>query len=458
VRLVWLFLIFEYEIFYSSINDTFISLIPKFKNPIRITEYRPISLCNVLYKLIAKVLANRMKKVLPLIISPNQSAFVPGRLITDNVLVAFEVLHTMDTRLKGGTGYIALKLDMSKAYDRVEWDYLETIMLKLGFAARWVGLVMTCVRSVTYSILINGHPYGKIVPFRGIWQGDPLSPYFFILCAEGLSTLLRKAEREGSISGLPITRGGTKVSHLFFAGDSLLFCRASIVEWARLQAVLEGYEKASGQKLNREKTSIFFSRNTKVEAKSLILLAAGVNSTTRYKNYLGLPALVGRSKASSFTALKGKIWERMNGWKEKFLSQAWKEILLKAVIQSIPTYTMSVFLLPKGLCRDISSMMSRFWWGHKGNLSRMAWMSWGRMGRTKEKGGLGFRDLEMFNLSLLAKQGWRLLQTLDLLAATIIREKYYPHGTFLDSNIGHRPSYAWRSIWKAKSFLYEGLV
>jgi hypothetical protein len=91
---------------------------------------------------------------------------------------------------------------------------------------------MTYVRFVTYSILINGHPYRKIVPSRGIRQGDPLKPYFFILCVEGLSTLLRKAEREGSISGLPITRGDTKVSYLFFADDSLLFCRASIVEWA----------------------------------------------------------------------------------------------------------------------------------------------------------------------------------------------------------------------------------
>ena len=132
-------------IFDTSINDTFITLIPKIKDPTRITEYRPISLCNVLYKLIAKVLANRLKKVLPHIISPNQSAFIPGRLISDNILVVFKALQTMDARMTGRKGYMALKLDMRKAYDRVEWDFLEAIMTRIGFAGRWVDLLMTCV-------------------------------------------------------------------------------------------------------------------------------------------------------------------------------------------------------------------------------------------------------------------------------------------------------------------------
>ena len=203
-------------IFDTLINDTYITLIPKVKKPTKITEYSPISFCNVLYKFIAKVLANRLKKVLPFVISANQSAFVLGRLITDNVMVAFEALHTMDARMRGKKGYMVLKLDMSKAYDRVEWDILEAIMLKIGFDQRWVDKLMMCVCTVSYSILINGQPTGKIVPTRGIRQGDPLSPYFFISYAEGLSNLLRMAEQERRLTGLPITRGGTRINYLFF--------------------------------------------------------------------------------------------------------------------------------------------------------------------------------------------------------------------------------------------------
>jgi hypothetical protein len=144
----------------------------------------------------------------------------------NNIIIDFEVLHTMDTQMKGNEGYMVLKLDMDKAYDKVAWGFLKTVMSRIGFANRWVNLLMTCVRTVTYSILINGRAHGRITPSRGLKQGDPLSPYFFILCAEGLSTRINKMEIAGGITGLPLTKGGTRLNHLFFADDSHFFLQS----------------------------------------------------------------------------------------------------------------------------------------------------------------------------------------------------------------------------------------
>ena len=149
-------------------NETHIVLIPKVNQPRRVTKYKPISLCNVIYKLAAKTLANRLKKVLPAIISDTQSAFVNGKLITNNVLVAFETMHQISQRKIGRQGEMAVKLDMSKAYDRMEWIYLDKIIEKLGFHQRWRGLMMQCISSVTYAVRINGKLKGHITPTRGL--------------------------------------------------------------------------------------------------------------------------------------------------------------------------------------------------------------------------------------------------------------------------------------------------
>ena len=251
----------------KKINYTYIALIPKKCDPEKITDFRPISLCNVIYKIVSKVLANRLKSILPHIISEYQSAFVPGRQITDNVLVAFEVMHHLNKKTRGKMGQMALKLDMSKAYDRVEWPFVEAIMKKMGFNEKCVKMIMECISTVSYSVLINGAPKGFIHPTRGLRQGDPLSPYIFLLCVEGLLAMVSRAQQENKIQGIKVAHGAPAISHLFFADDSILFCQATEEACDALQEILDTYEAASGQQVNKEKANIFFSKNTRTEMK-----------------------------------------------------------------------------------------------------------------------------------------------------------------------------------------------
>ena len=230
----------------SQLNHTFLTLIPKIHSPRKVTYFRPITLSNVLYKIVAKVLPNRLKILLPKLISEHQSAFISGRLITDNILIAHETLHHLKSKRASRMGYMDLKLDMRKAYDRVEWVFLEKIMLKMGFNVRWVSTIMACIKSVSYSILLNGQPHGHIVPERGLRQGDPLSPYLFLLVTEGMHSLFKKAEENRVIRSVSLCVNGPRISYLLFANDSLVFCRATISKCVQIQSILHRYEQASG--------------------------------------------------------------------------------------------------------------------------------------------------------------------------------------------------------------------
>ena len=221
---------------------------------------------------------------------------------------------------------------MSKAYDRIEWLFLRRMMQALGFDEAWIELVMVCITSVEYKVIQDGCEVGPIVPGRGLRQGDPISPYLFIMCVEGLSSLMRKYELGGLIHGCKVARNAPMISHLFFADDSFLFFRADMEECSKIKEVLTIYEKASGQVINFQKSSVSFSRNIDEQKRIDICNFFQVAGKNNHGNYLGLPSLVGKNKKAIFSFIKDKVWKRIQGWKRRMLSKAGKEILLKTVV------------------------------------------------------------------------------------------------------------------------------
>jgi hypothetical protein len=322
---------------------------------------------------------------------------------------------------------------MAKAYDRVEWIYLQSIMLKLGFSEGFVSLIMKCVQTVKFSVRVNGHFSDMFSPTRGIRQGDPISPYLFLLCAEGLSSLLKFSGPNYLAKGIRVGVHAPWISHLLFADDCLLFTQASARAGRRLMDILQVYQEGSGQMVNIQKSAIFFSANCQDQAKEEMLQLTGITTEALFEKYLGLPTAVGRSTKEAFEHIPLKIRNIMGGWSEKLLSGAAKETLIKSVAQAIPTYSMSCFLLSPDTCKKITSATSNYWWSGVADRRGIHWRKWIDLTLPKSHGGIGFRDVKNFNMAMLGKQGWRLMTKPDSLCARVLKGKYFPQGEFMNA-------------------------
>ncbi|XP_019184658.1 PREDICTED: uncharacterized protein LOC109179616 [Ipomoea nil] len=312
---------------------------------------------------------------------------------------------------------------MAKAYDRMEWSFVSDMLVGLGFDAKWIQLIMLCIQTVRYKVLVNGRPTEEIVPTRGLRQGDPLSPYLFIICAEGLSLLLQDSQSKWLIHGCRVARGAPPISHLFFADDSLLFFKANLQEAMEVKRCLGVYESYSGQAVNFHKSNISFSRNTHTEMQDLVSGVLIVSQAENFGKYLGLPSVVGRNRRAVFAYIEQKLKQRFSSWNKRLLTKAGKEVLLKSVAQAMPTYTMSIYLLPITLCASLERLMNRYWWGNGGNA---------------------------------AKQGWRLLTNPTSLMTRVFKARHFPTSSFYEAVIGGNPSYVWKSIMAGQDLLKSG--
>lgn len=284
------------------------------------------------------------------LISETQSAFVPGRMIMDNAITVFECFHKIQHSSNQHNIHCGYKLDLAKAYDRVDWRFLREALTKIGFDQRWVDWVMKCVSSVRYTVRCNGELIEPFNPSRGLRQGDPLSPYLFVFVADGLMSILNKEVAGVSLLPIKVARNSSGISNLLFADDSHLFSKATVEQAHVIQQALEKFQRGAGQLLSNSKCSLLFSEVCSEETREEIRDVLGVESVTFESKYLGLPTPEGRMKDGKFQTIMDRVGKRCSDWSEKFIFQAAKEVHMKSVIQALPAYPMGIFKFSVGLC------------------------------------------------------------------------------------------------------------
>ncbi|XP_021751699.1 uncharacterized protein LOC110717342 [Chenopodium quinoa] len=438
-------------------NRTFLVLIPKVDHPEFISQFRPIGLCNVVYICITKCLSHRLRGVLPDLVSDYQNAFIPGRLMSDNCLMVHELISFTNASKARKRFYAALKIDMNKAYDRVSWEFLSQVLQVFGFPPYWIHLIMQCVSTVSYQVLVNGAPSESFRPQCGLRQGDPLSPYLFVLCMEVLSAMLRKAEMEELFHGIKISRGAPSISHLFFADDSLLFFHVSPTSYEQVMNVLSEFCAISGQMLNMQKSFVKFSPNTPEDYRAYLSKCLQLRSESRFGTYLGLPVDLGRSKCSEFGFLVDKVAKRLEVFAALHLSPAAKLIIINSVLLASFNHILSVFQIPDSICSRVDNLLAKFWWKSSQSSRGMALRSSKLLHLPKGLGGLGIRSLAPFNSALLAKQSWRLIQSPQLLVSRLLFAKCPSLAGGVASSVS-RLSWGCRGLLSGLSVLSKGLV
>lgn len=240
---------------------------------------------------------------------------------------------------------------------------------------------------------------------------------------------------------MKISNTGPTINHLLFADDALFFCNAHQKSCSTIMRILKEYERVSGQAVNLHKSAITFGSRVKPEVKTRLRIILNIHNDGGYGRYLGLPEQIGRIKIEVFDFIVKQVQQRTQGWTTKFLSQAGKEILIKTVALALPVYTMNCFKLPKGPCDDINRLLAQYWWSNGPDKRSMHWLSWKRMALPKQEGGLGFRDIESFNMAMLGKQAWRILQSPNSLLSRLLRGRYFASTSLLNAETGTKPSF-----------------
>ena len=404
----------------SEINHSFITLIPKNSKPEKPSDFRPIALCNTIYKIYSKILANRLKIILPKIISEEQTGFVPGRSILDGIITIQETIHSA---IKNKEACMFIKLDIQKAYDMVDWRFLCKTLEAFGFSKQWINLIFKFISTTRISVLVNGTPEGFFEVSRGIRQGDPLSPFLFIIMAEAFGRAITKAYRIKEIKGVTVTKNMPNITHQQYADDTILPGESSLKEASKLRSIIDNYMKASGQRVNKDKSEIFFLF-TEEKVENQICQIMGYKKSSFPCKYLGIDLETKANSRKIWHSTLEKMENRIDNWKDKWLTKAGKSIKIKSVLSAIPTYPLSCLPLPKQSFHKFETKLKDFLWKDNSESNKLALIKWDKICKPKKLGGLGIKNLRWQNEALGAKLVWRLYSERDQKWAKILYNKY----------------------------------
>ncbi|KAK5786060.1 hypothetical protein PVK06_040687 [Gossypium arboreum] len=343
----WLQGVFAGNKMKDDLNNTLIVLIPKKDRPEDFSEFRPISLCSVLYKLVMKVIANRFKVVFPNYITPEQVGFISGRNISDNIIIAQEVIHSMRSG-KTGKKLMAIKFDLEKAYDRISWELIDVSLVAAGIPEVLRKVIMRAISSSNMQIFWDVVSFQSFKPVRGIRQGCPLSPYLFVFCMEWLGHLIRSEITAKRWKPIRLSRSGPSLSHLFFADDLVIFGKVEMDQALLLKENLNQFCNFSGHKVSARKTKIYFSKCVDNSSSVQISQLFGFREVPNLGIYLGVSVLHDRVTKSTLNFVVEKV-------------------------RAIPSYFMQSLLVPKGVCEEIEKIVRQFIWGALMNNIRLLW-------------------------------------------------------------------------------------
>lgn len=436
----------------KGINSTILALIPKKTDAIYMKDYRPISCCNVIYKVISKILASRLKRLLPTFVSTNQSAFVKDRLLMENVLLASELVKSYHK--SSVSARCAVKIDISKAFDSVQWPFLISVLEAMSLPGKFILWIKRCIELASFSVQINGELAGYFNSKRGLRQGCSLSPFLFVICMQVLTKLLDRAAREGRLGYHPYCKD-LSLTHLCFADDVIVFSDGKKKSIEGILEVFQEFAKISGLNISLEKSTLFLA-GVKEDDSANILDQFPFEAGSLPVRYLGLPLLSKKMSADDYSPLISRIKNKISSWTARHLSFAGRLQLIGSVLYSITHFWMSAFRLPKQCIQEINSLCSAFLWSGPVLSTQKAKKAWSDVCKPKEEGGLGLRSLEETNNVYCLKLIWRILSARSSLWVQWIHRYLIRKGSFWSvkesSSLG---SWMWKKLLKFRARAME---